>query len=230
MQLSKRLEAVACLVTKGNRLADIGCDHAHTSIYLAERGIIPSGIAMDVNKGPIERAKENISRYGFSDRIQTRLSDGAKELKAGEADTILISGMGGGLTVKILSESKSVVESVKELVLQPQSDIGSVRHYIHELGFCIVEEFMLSEDGKNYTGIKAIKGTESYEKEIFYRYGKLLLEERNPVLREFLEYGRESFTRVTKELSGQAYERNKQRLSELLEELAYMEEALTYYT
>lgn len=70
MQLSERLTAVANLVTKGNRLADIGCDHAHTSIYLAERGIIPSGIAMDINKGPLERAKENLLRYGFQTRLK----------------------------------------------------------------------------------------------------------------------------------------------------------------
>lgn len=230
MQLSERLTAVAGLVTKGNRLADIGCDHAHTSIYLAERGIIPSGIAMDINCGPLLRAKENISLYGFADRIETRLSDGAKELKPGEADTLLISGMGGGLMVKILSDSKETVMAANELVLQPQSDIGGVRHYIHELGFSIAEEFMLTEDGKNYTGIRAVKGQESYEKEVFYRYGKLLLEEKNPVLREFLHYGKDSFGKVVKELEGQAYERNKQRLSELLEELTYIEEALTYYT
>ncbi|MFW5630250.1 MAG: tRNA (adenine(22)-N(1))-methyltransferase [Acetivibrio ethanolgignens] len=230
MQLSKRLEAVAAMVTEGNRLADIGCDHAHTSIYLAERGIIPSGIAMDINKGPLERAKENICRCGFSGQIETRLSDGAKELLPGEVDTILISGMGGGLTVKILSESRKVVETVKELVLQPQSEIGNVRHYIHELGFRIVEEFMLTEDGKHYTGIRAVKGQECYDKEIFYRFGKLLLEQKNPVLKEFLEYGKESFTKVTKELSGQAHDRNKERLSELLQELEYMEAALAYYT
>lgn len=230
MQLSKRLEAVANLVTKGNRLADIGCDHAHTSIYLAERGVIPSGIAMDINKGPIERARENIRLYGYSDRIVTRLSDGAKELKMGEADTILISGMGGSLMVKILSDSREVVEAAKELVLQPQSDISGVRHYLHELGFAIVEEFMLSEDGKNYTGIKAVKGEEIYEKEVFYRYGKLLLESKNPVLKEFLVYGKTSFERVAKELKKQPYDRNKQRLSELLKELEYIEEALTYYT
>jgi tRNA (adenine22-N1)-methyltransferase len=195
-----------------------------------EQGIIPSGIAMDINEGPLKRARENISRYGFSDRLETRLSDGAKELKAGEADTILISGMGGGLTIKILSESQSVVNTAKELVLQPQSDLCGVRHYLHRTGFRIENEFMLLEDGKNYTGIRTVPGKERYEKEIFYRYGKLLLEERNPVLKEFLLYGKNSFEKVTKELKEQTYDRNKVRLSELLCELSYIKEALDYYT
>ena len=95
MQLSHRLTTVAEFVTKGNKVADIGCDHAHTSIYLVEKGIAASSIAMDVNKGPLQRANENISRFGFEGRITTRLSDGAKELTPGEADTLLISGMGG---------------------------------------------------------------------------------------------------------------------------------------
>lgn len=229
MQLSKRLEAVAGLVTKGNRLADVGCDHAHTSIYLVEKGMVPSGIAMDVRQGPIERAKENIQRYGFESRIETRLSDGVKELAAGEADTILISGMGGGLMVKILSEGCDVVKSVKELVLQPQSEIAGVRHWLHEQGFAITEEFMLSEDGKHYTGMRAVKGHEIYEKEVFYRYGKLLLEEKNPVLKEFLEYGKRNFEAVVKTLLGQADNRNQGRLLELSGELTYIKEALTYY-
>ena len=41
MQLSNRLLAAAAMVTKGNIVADIGCDHAYTSIYLCQEGIAP---------------------------------------------------------------------------------------------------------------------------------------------------------------------------------------------
>ena len=43
-----RLCAIAGMVTKGNRLADVGCDHGYLSIYLVEERIVPSAIAMDV--------------------------------------------------------------------------------------------------------------------------------------------------------------------------------------
>ena len=53
MELSRRLYAVAGLVTPGNRLADVGTDHGYIPIYLMEQGLIPHGIAMDVNAGPL---------------------------------------------------------------------------------------------------------------------------------------------------------------------------------
>lgn len=241
MQLSNRLTTVAEFVTKGSRVADIGCDHAHTSIYLVENGIAVSSIAMDINKGPLQRAKENISRYGYEDRITTRLSDGAKELVPGEADTLLISGMGGLLMNKILLNSCGVVKEAKELVLQPQSEIALVRKYIHELGFSIVKEAMLIEEEKYYTVIKAVRIGEKtgnaandgerlcYDKEIFYRYGKLLLEGKNPVLKQFLDYGKTSYEKIIKEISGQEAERTRERCKELKEELVFIEEALQYY-
>lgn len=229
MQLSKRLTRVAEFVTKGSKIADIGCDHAHTSIYLIEENRVISSIAMDINEGPIKRAKENISLFGYEDKIKTRLSDGAKELHEGEVDTILISGMGGGLIIKILKDSEAVIKTVSELVLQPQSEIGQVRRCIHSFGFKIVREDMLTEDNKHYTIIKAQKGEEAYNKEIEYRYGKLLLEQKNPSLKEFLLYGINSFSNIIKELEKQTYEKNKKRLQELKQDLSYMKEAFEYY-
>ena len=41
MKLSKRLETVASMVTKGNRAADVGCDHGFVPIFLVESGISP---------------------------------------------------------------------------------------------------------------------------------------------------------------------------------------------
>ena len=60
MELSKRLTAVAELVTAGGRTADIGTDHAYVPIWLVQNGRIPSAIAMDVNSGPLERARAHV--------------------------------------------------------------------------------------------------------------------------------------------------------------------------
>ncbi|MFR5703203.1 MAG: tRNA (adenine(22)-N(1))-methyltransferase TrmK [Eubacterium ramulus] len=74
-------------------------------MYLCQTGIIPSAIAMDIGKGPpLQQATAHIKQQGLSSRIRTRLSDGLTALQPGEADTILIAGMGGGLVMKILSQ------------------------------------------------------------------------------------------------------------------------------
>ena len=125
MVLSRRLREAAALVTPGNRLADIGTDHGFVPIFLVEEGKIPSAVAMDVNPGPLQRAREHIKEHGLEDRIRTRLSDGLSALGEKEADTILIAGMGGALSVRILEQGADcVLQEVKELVLQPQSEIS----------------------------------------------------------------------------------------------------------
>ena len=108
MQLSLRLSAIADLVTEGNRLVDVGCDHGYLPVYLIQQKKIPSAIAMDVRKGPLSRAQEHIRQYGLEEYIQTRLSDGLEGLKAGEGDTLVIAGMGGPLMERILTDGRSV--------------------------------------------------------------------------------------------------------------------------
>lgn len=47
--------------------------------------------------------------------IETRLSDGVEALAVGEADAILIAGMGGGLVMHILSEEEKSVRMRQNL-------------------------------------------------------------------------------------------------------------------
>ena len=99
LKMSVRLKEIAELLRCPEKLkvADVGCDHGYVSIYLVTHGIAKECIAMDVRSGPLSGAKDNIDEYGLSDSIRTRLSDGVKELKQGEADALVIAGMGGNL-------------------------------------------------------------------------------------------------------------------------------------
>ena len=81
MELSNRLQAVADLLDCHEAIADIGCDHGFVSIYLIESKKASKVLAMDVNKGPLERAKEHVEEKRLSTYIETRLSDGAKALE-----------------------------------------------------------------------------------------------------------------------------------------------------
>lgn len=140
MNISRRLNRLAELVTEGSRLADVGTDHGYVPLCLCREKKIPSAIAMDINEGPLKRAKSHIADAGLENYIETRLSDGLHELRGGEADTVLIAGMGGALMVRILTEGTRALMGVRELVLQPQSEIDEVRRWLCTHGWHIMKE------------------------------------------------------------------------------------------
>ena len=65
IHISKRLETAAGLVGTGKRLADVGTDHGYVPIYLMEQGRIPCAVAMDINRGPLARAREHVEQYSL---------------------------------------------------------------------------------------------------------------------------------------------------------------------
>ncbi len=148
--LSKRLQAAADMVTPGNRVCDVGCDHGWVSIYLIEQGISERAIAMDIRRGPLERADQHIRERNLNSYIETRLSDGIKELRAGEADTLIIAGMGGRLMKDIISAEPTKTAKFQELILQPQSEIPEFRRFLRSAGYVVGAEEIVFEDGKYY--------------------------------------------------------------------------------
>lgn len=205
-RLSLRLKAVADFVNPGSRIADIGTDHGYVPIYLARTGRVSSAIAMDVREGPLKRAREHIREYeageyeagehkdarpGKGTRpacpIEARLSDGMKELMPGEADTIILAGMGGELEMRILDQGRHMWDSVDHFILSPQSELGKVRLYLEQNGFAIQDESMVKDEGKYYTIMSVTRGSMEYGRQIWYRFGKILIERKDRTLREYLE-------------------------------------------
>ncbi|PHU37834.1 SAM-dependent methyltransferase [Agathobacter ruminis] len=188
------MEAVAAMVTPGYKICDVGTDHAYIPIYLVQSGANPSALAMDLREGPLSRADEHIRDYHLEDRIATRLSDGIEALQDGEADSLIIAGMGGEVVLHILKAFPEKCRHFKEMILQPQSDVDKVRRYLRENDFKIVDEDMILEDGKYYPMFKVVPLScgESWQKMkenariVCDLYGPLLLRNGNPVLRKFL--------------------------------------------
>ena len=217
------------MVTPGMRLADIGTDHAYVPIYLVEQGRIPSAIAMDINEGPLERAKEHIRRMGLEGKIKVRQSDGLWNLKKEEADSMIAAGMGGGLVIRILSERQDTAKHMRECILQPQSEIKKVREYLCGHGFTIVEEEMVLEDGKYYPMMKAVPGDALQYTDAELQYGKLLLEMSHPVLKSFLERERAGAKKVAEGLAEQSSGRAGLRAGEMAEKIRQIEALLYRY-
>ena len=204
--LSRRMQMVADMVTVGNAAADIGCDHGFVSIYLYEKHICPSVIAMDINQGPLLRAKEHITERGLDSYIDVRLSDGMEKLGENEADTVIIAGMGGRLVIRILSAYMDKAKLLKELILQPQSELHLVRRFLNEKGFLIVKEDMVEESGKYYPCIKAVwgKGQTDTLSETEEWYGPVLLKEKHPVLYQYLSKEKANYEQIADKISHRA--------------------------
>ena len=229
MELSRRLNAVVSLVTEGASVADIGTDHGYIPIYLLEHGISGHVIAMDINKGPLERAEYHIRESGFAERIETRLSDGFAALDENEVETVIMAGMGGGLVIRILEGYPLVTDSIREFILQPQSEIAKVRKYLYENDFTVVREDMVEEDGKYYPMMKAVHGMSEAYTETEFRYGKLLLKNRHPVLRAFLEKEKKIKSQILQKLSIQSGLHVEERMVQLEEDLKWIDEAIFVY-
>lgn len=231
--LSKRLKMLADMVTPGNRVADVGCDHGYLSIYLIQKGISPTALAMDVRKGPLSAAKEHIAMYGLDGYIETRLSDGLTAYREGEADTIVCAGMGGRLMEKILTDSLEKAKSVKELILQPQSEMGAFRRFLMKNGFRICEENGVYEDGKYYFAMRVEYsggGTEGLCSAAMCEFGPRLLSEKNPVLKEYLLFRKQVLSDICRNLSGERTQKTEVRLAEINGEANLVNEALAFFT
>jgi len=227
VKLSERLNEVASLVTPGLRVSDVGCDHGYLSIYLMQNNIATSVIASDVRTGPLSKAAENINAYDMNDVIDLRLSDGLSMIDAGEVDSIVMSGMGGNLMMDILSRGVDVTDKARELILQPQSEIAGLRHYLKDNGFVIISESMVFEDYKYYPMMKAVHGEMNWDREVYFAYGKILLREENPVLHQFLLQERDYYVNLYNELCCQEpTERVVSRLRDVEISLALNNEAL----
>ena len=229
-ELSKRLLTVAGMVENDSVVADIGTDHAYIPIYLVEQGVCKKAIAMDVNPGPLERAREHILASGLSEQIVTRLSDGLAKLSENEADTYVIAGMGGPLMVSILARRMDLLQKGKTLVLQPQSEIGEVREFLIHNHYKIIREEMFYDMEKTYVAMKAIISKESitYTK-TQYIFGKLLLENLNPVLFEYLQKQKEVYEKLVIRLEDNITKQTMLRKAECEQMLVYINEALKYY-
>lgn len=224
MELSKRLQAVADLVSDDRIVADVGTDHGYIPIYLVHTNKCPKAIAMDVNIGPLFRARDHIEAYRLKDKIETRLSDGVRNLQVGECDCVVIAGMGGALTIKILEDGRELFQSLKEFVLAPQSELYKVRKYLCDNAYCIVKENMVLDDGKYYSMFRVVNGKSQEYQAVELQYGKLLLEQKHLVLKEFLlrekSVKEKILTNLDKE-TGAHIEIRKKEIQEELEEIEY---------
>ena len=145
--MSNRLLAVSKYINKGERVADIGCDHGYLGIYLLTAGIASHMIESDVAQGPLDSARQNVKKFGVESAVTFCLSDGAADIPR-DFDTLVCAGMGADTIMSILHHAAHwLKDSRYRLILQCQSKRPELRQWLYDEGFRINRE-TLAQDGK----------------------------------------------------------------------------------
>lgn len=198
MKLSKRLEAVATLVDVGKRVIDVGCDHGYLDIYLTLNNENRC-LATDINEKALNSAINNIKKFNLEDKIETKLTDGLKDIKINKKDNIVISGMGANTIVKILNSNNLS----NTLIISSNNHIDLLRREVVKLGFYIDTEIFIIDKKKPYIIIKFKKGFRKYNLNDFM-FGPILknnVQYRNYMIKKYKEIIKQvSFKKVSVKL------------------------------
>ncbi len=197
MELSIRLKCISNMIEPCDSVIDVGTDHGYVPIYLVKNCIIKKAIASDINRGPVEKAKNNIAINNTRQQITCRLGSGLSTVKKGEVQIAIIAGMGGNLIRDILEDDLEVVKELKYMILQPVQNAEVLREYLYNTGYDILDEEICYDDGKFYEILKVRYNTNTLAQEsIYYEISKILLDKKQKVMQKFIEYKLQKYLKV----------------------------------
>lgn len=225
MKLSKRLQAIADFVPRNSIVADIGTDHGYIPRYLMDKGISKIVIASDISKPSLKKTIEYVESFNY-ERIDPRVGDGLDVIKPFEVDTIILSGMGGLLIKEILDSNREKTSSINNFILQPNIASKELRQYLLATNFRIIDEDLVKEEDKYYELIYAKKGKDHIENDNYYEVGKKLIENKHPLLKEYIDFKIDKINQIMEQLKDKTSEKSISRMEELKKKKKSYEEIL----
>ena len=148
-----RIEAIYSLIDLKDKVVDVGCDQAKLAIMLSKRG--QKSIASDISEKVINKARETIN----STLIDLRVSDGLSNIKEGEADTLVLSGMGTHTILEIL---KNTNLRFNKIITISNNYHDILRTKMNDLNYMIDSELIIKENNKYYNLILFVPGNKKY--------------------------------------------------------------------
>ncbi len=201
MRLTKRLSAIVNYVTPGKIVADIGTGHLQLPLYLVKTKRCPRVIATEYNLGPYQIACFIVALFNEKKKIELRQGNGLLVLKPGEAEIVVIAGMGGNTICQLLSRAPNVLSRVKRLVLQPATRAGDLRCWLTQNNWRLVDEVLVEEKGHIYPVMAAEPGIEVIQDKLLLAVGPRLVEKNDPLLPAYLEKQIQIYQRILNELA-----------------------------
>ena len=154
IRLSRRLQALADLVDTGTSVADIGADHGHLPVYLAQNRRAVRIIASDISAASLSAARRFAEEFNVTQSITFMVTPGLDGITSADVDTIVIAGMGGETILQILKNAHWTKSRSVKLILQPQSKIDLLCRFLYDNGYEIKETKSVVDKGKSYTVIR----------------------------------------------------------------------------
>ncbi len=238
IKLSERLELIANLIDKDETMADIGTDHGFLPVALWERGICKKIILSDVNKGPLEKASENIKATNPGIEFDLRLGNGLETIELGEVSTLVIAGMGGVLITEILGADLEKSKSFKKIILQPRNGQGKLRYWLLTNGFHIMKEDLVKEGlylceilvvktvaNKSEVSATTVAANNIEWVEMKYELPEIQLIKGNPLLKDFIEKKIKIEKKIIKKIisgGNKDFPLNKEKISQSENRILYM--------
>lgn len=201
MVLSKRLQRIADFIPPGDRIIDVGTDHAYIPIRRLLDDPEATAIATDIRSGPLERARADAEKYGVSDRLTLLLGDGLAPCTPDSGDTIILAGMGGETMIGILDSAPWARE--KHLILQPQTKIEELRSWLASNGYAIRDAALVHDTGRLYLVWFVTAGEMP---SLVHGVDAALVAQRDPLLKPYLE---DLIKRLRKRLNGVSHARER---------------------
>lgn len=222
--LSQRLEKLASYVEKTDILGDIGTDHGFIPINLLENNVTNQIIASDLNQGPLDNAKEELSQRGLVQSVDLRLGGGLEPYTPGEINTALIAGMGGTLIRNILEEGREHLPYLKKLILQPMHGVVDLRRFLLNNGFRIVDEDLIYENNIYYEIIVAKRGKSQAYDHINLEFGFYMLEKNPELSKAYVGLKLEKLQEIVHNITKHGSSASQEKVKELRESIeAYKE-------
>lgn len=217
--ISERLKFIASLIPPAKTLADVGCDHGLLIIEAFEKYGLEYAVAIDNKEQPLKSAHENIKKHPFFPKVRFSLSDGLADLKEGEAEAIVIAGIGGILMTEILKKGLERHRKAK-FILQANRNLFELRKFLYDARMEIASERIIFEDGQYYEIIvsRAARKPLNYTEEDLI-FGPVLRRERHPLfirkleeeLKRYQEIGYENVREKIERIKEQLYENQNDR-------------------
>lgn len=226
MKIAKRLKVTADMVLKGSYAADIGTDHAYIPIYLVRQNISGRVVATDVRYGPLKRAKRNIVMYGLEDEICLKQGWGLEPVYDIDVNCAVLAGMGGYLICNILGTGYKKAESIEYFILQPMQFSAELRKYLYCNNYIIYDESLVKENGRIFEIMAVRHGHDSINDSIYYEIGKKLIEKKDPLLREFIQYKIDDINKIMQKIGQPSTEGGLARLRQCRMKLKAYEEVI----